>query len=330
MRLAKIICVFLCSTILLTTLTGCANLKEALRLNLEVSRFEKNVLTQWEKEQLDEPMAVSAKSKEEVTEALLDALSAHDAESLKAMLCIKTQEMSDIDQQIQEVFNHFNGTVISRDDYLSGSEGSSINYGRVLSEERRWFVTDILTDTGDEYEIIIHQYLSAYSYPTREGIVQLNIRHKNDMETIIGYEWTDYYAVARSEAHDIVQMMSDGELTDYWCQRALQLPNIQQQFDAGVNFIEGVPYFRNGNKPMREMRDIRTSYVQEEDVANHEATRVYLELHVENIETDADRIYEMDIYLYYINTLEPELAGIMKIVLYDEAGNSCVIGENFY
>ena len=108
---------------------------------------------------LNSEVAKADAVKLETTKEVLNCFSEKDAEALKLLLCPKTQELIDIDEQIQETFILFVGKVTSFNEYILGFEEKSIENGKKTFLERAWGVDDINTDANEVYEMYIRYVL---------------------------------------------------------------------------------------------------------------------------------------------------------------------------
>ena len=139
--------------------------------------------------------ALAAKEQKENLETsknLLDCFSSKNAEGLKELLCKRTRDLADIDDQILASFDFFSGSVVSFDENkLSGTEDSSIRKGKTTRLVRSWNIYDITTDTGDIYEIYVHKYYIWLDDISREGISQVSIYSSGEKLTI-GRKWPSY------------------------------------------------------------------------------------------------------------------------------------------
>jgi hypothetical protein len=113
----------------------------------------------------------------------------------------------------------------------------------------------------------------------------------------------------------------------------MTLPSLDAQIQQGFTFIEGnavLGKIEGGPFEYDGKYDIKSSHYQEEYVKDHEPSRTFFDIYVSNIETDTDRMYEMKITAYHLNTEDPSLEGVSQIVIFDEDGNKSVIGQKAY
>ena len=143
-------------------------------------------------ETLNALAAKEQKENLETTKNLLDCFSNKNAEGLKELLCKRTQDLVDIDEQILAGFDFFSGRVVSFDEkQLSDTGSSSEENGKITRLERSWSIHDITTDTGDIYEIYVHKYYVWLDDNSREGISQISISGSG-VRLNIGCKWPDY------------------------------------------------------------------------------------------------------------------------------------------
>lgn len=127
------------------------------------------------------------KANMQMSKDVLNCFSENDAQSLRALFCLKTQGLTDIDKQILAGFDFFKGSVVSfNEEDLSGYEGESIESGKTTFLERSWRIKDIKTDVGETYEIEINAYIICDEDKSREGISQIIITDDDGKELVIG------------------------------------------------------------------------------------------------------------------------------------------------
>ena len=109
---------------------------------------------------LDSETANADKSNAETSDKLMNYLKDKDIASFKAMLCPKTQGLTDIDDQILSTFDFIKGKIVSYNKHPeAGYEGSGVDYGKTTFLERSWTINDVVTDENKIYSINIYSLL---------------------------------------------------------------------------------------------------------------------------------------------------------------------------
>jgi hypothetical protein len=110
------------------------------------------------------------------------------------LLCPKTHDLTDTDQQILAAFKLFDGKVTSFNKDLLGYEGDDTEYGIKILLDRDWDIKDIVTDVGNKYTIQIHTYNICDADKSRVGITDITITSSDGTNLQIGYGWPFYLA----------------------------------------------------------------------------------------------------------------------------------------
>lgn len=313
MKIPKLIYIILiCSAFLF--LQGCSFIQYRLNLlELEVNRAKKYQL--------------------EITNNVLDCFNEKDTDALKSLLCAKTLELSDIDEQIQACFDLFQGKVISFDDNLMGYEGESIESGKTTRLERAWDVKDIVTDEDNEYEIYIYTYIINENDKDKEGISDLTVTCSDGTEFKIGYRWPSYYPEGSELSHKVISAFSENDiagLKSMFCKRTLDISDINEQLQTAIEFFEGkatLGMVEGESLVYDRDHDYTTTVNEKETIKNNEAIRTSISVYNENIETDAGRIYSLEFYANLLFSEDKASEGISQIIITDEDGVQQVIGE---
>lgn len=269
----------------------------------------------------------------EITNNVLNCFSEGDETALKALLCAKTQGLTDNDEQIQKGFDLFKGKVISFNEDLLGSEDESIEYGKTTLLERSWGVEDIVTDLGDEYEINIHAYVIDEGDKKREGISEITITCSNGTEFQIGYQWPSYYSDGSEMSYKVITAFSEKDiagLKSLLCTKTLDMVDINKQINTGFNFFEGKATM--GKVDGKDIvydgnHDYNTTVSDDEVVINNEPTRTSINVFNDNIETDTGKIYTLEFYAYLLYTDDKSYESISQITITSDDGTKQVIGE---
>ncbi len=313
MKIPKFIYIILICSIFLF-LQGCSFIQYRLNLlELEVNRAKKYEL--------------------ELTNDVLNCFNEKDTDALKTLLCAKTQDLTDIDEQIQACFDLFKGKVISFEDNLMGYEGESVESGHTTRLERAWKIKDIVTDEDKEYEIYIYTYVINEKDKDKEGISDLTVTCSDGKEVKIGYRWPSYYHEASELSHKVISAFSENDiagLKSMFCKRTLDITDINEQLQTAIEFFEGkatLGMVEGESLDYNRDHDYTTTVNDEEIVENNEAIRTSISVYNENIETDAGRIYSLEFYSYLLASDDETFEGISQIIITDDAGTKQVIGE---
>lgn len=117
---------------------------------------------------------------------IIDAVRENDIQGIKELLCTKTREKNDIDEEIQKFIDFVEGDILSYDESIRiHSEeygvGAQSDYHKY-----RWTVEDIRTDAGITYEMNITEYSVNEKEPGLQGILKLNFRDENGNSFTLG------------------------------------------------------------------------------------------------------------------------------------------------
>ena len=124
-----------------------------------------------------------------MSEKVLKYLDTDDVEGLKRMFCEKTiAQTPDLDEQIEAAMEFYEGKTVSHGNTL-GSEGESVDNGVTTKLDMEPHITDIKTDAGGKYNIMIYSYLVYAEDPSKEGISEIDIYTENDTICTIGYNF---------------------------------------------------------------------------------------------------------------------------------------------
>lgn len=341
-RVVSVVAVLFCVLILQTgcSLFDCVpNKKELSEKAGEVAEKAKEEITIKAVENLNgflrsfHDKGVIGLTEEELSEVIVSCFSESNTDILKNMFCVKTQKLSDIDEQILEGFDFFEGKVISFDDKVLAYEGSHVENGKKTFLERGWPVKKIKTDAGRTYELYIRVYFIYEQDKNREGISQISITREDGKELEIGYIWPDHYNEGSDMSRKIVGMFDDGDkagLETLFCAKSLETADISQQIQEALDFYQGVAIagkVDDSNTLYDGKHDYHTSVSDDEVVKNHKPISTTIATHISNIETNAGKTYEMDFYAYILCVDDETLKGISQIIITDDNGNKRIIGE---
>lgn len=316
MKILKVICAILsCAMVML--LPGCSFFD---RISTRVKMLGSEVTNM-------------KRSNLEITKDVLNCFSENDAKALKALLCAKTQGLTDIDEQILAGFDLFKGRVTSFNEHILGYEGDSTENGKTTLLERSWNVENIVTDVGGVYEIFINAYIIYENDKNREGISQITITSIDGTELKIGYKWPSYYNEGRDMSYKVIKAFSENDmdgLKSMFCAKTSEIVDIDAQIQAGLSFFEGkatMGKVEGKNTVYDGNHDYRTSVSDDEIVKNDKPTRTSITVLNENIETDASKIYKIEFYAYLLYIGDETCKGISQIIIISDDGRKQVIGE---
>lgn len=268
----------------------------------------------------------------ETAQNLIDNFNEKNSYLIKESLCKRSQNLTDIEEQIQNAFDFIGGNIISFNEDVNGAEEQSIESGKKTIETRDIIIRDIVTDDGKSFDIYAEENLIYTKDPKRVGITNIFIRNNEDESEIsIGYSWQDLYTEGRDIANSSAEALGTNDysaFTDLLSESILDKPETQENISKTMNFFDGMPYF--GKVPGDGLNyagkhDTHVTVDEEETVENGEPVCIHLTIHCENIETDTGRIFSSEIEAYIQNDSNPELIGITKFILFDEDGNSIII-----
>jgi len=108
-------------------------------------------------------------------------------------------------------------------------------------------------------------------------------------------------------------------LKSMFCEKTIaQTPDLDEQIEAAMDFYEG--------KTVSHGSILGTGG---ESVDNGVTTKLDMNPHITDIETDAGEKYHIKLYSYVIYTKDTTMEGISEIDIYAENNTVCVIGKNF-
>ena len=120
--------------------------------------------------------------REQVTE-ILRCFDERDIAGLKAMFCEKVASEHDLDSEIKDAMELYNGKSISHDKVQFGG-GEAVYHG-VMNESHIWYnINNLETDNGSVYTIATFSYIVYEDDPSCIGISYLNLINENTHEKI--------------------------------------------------------------------------------------------------------------------------------------------------
>ncbi|MCR5817268.1 MAG: DUF5104 domain-containing protein [Ruminococcus sp.] len=110
-------------------------------------------------------------------EDAFEAIKKHDTQALKAMFCQKTTNSGNLDEEIEKMYEFFDGEVESYDRISDPETGESTIDGVVERLNGNPYIKAVKTSNGHEYDICV-QVVLIYKDAEWEGITQLGIHDK--------------------------------------------------------------------------------------------------------------------------------------------------------
>ena len=118
---------------------------------------------------------------------VITSLSKDDAEGIKETFCIESQGNEELEDQIEEGIDFFDGRVVSYNDYIFMSqEGESYGEGELVEQDYTATCSEIKTSTGKTYSITIYAYSIDDECPDNVGISEIDIYDEDGNVCIIG------------------------------------------------------------------------------------------------------------------------------------------------
>ena len=127
----------------------------------------------------------SEKRAKQKCEDILKYLESGDKEGLKNMFCNKILSTEDLDKQIEEAIDFFEGKTISYEAKTSSGRSSAEN-GEITRLKVSPSIEDIITDADKKYEIKFYLYIVCAEDKDKEGVSEISIRSDSGEECIIG------------------------------------------------------------------------------------------------------------------------------------------------
>ena len=150
----KLLCLLISVTVLM--LSGCTSLSEIKKL--------------------DGDTIVSDCAKE-----VAELINQRDTDGLIAKFCTYTQENCELEAEINEMYERFDGKIVSYDDYIPVGGGYSMRDGKIKRRSYSPTLRNVrFENMNDSFEIYISMEDIDTEYPEREGIWQIFIRKVDD------------------------------------------------------------------------------------------------------------------------------------------------------
>jgi hypothetical protein len=112
---------------------------------------------------------------DKLAKELLGYLSENDAEGVKSMFCDQTKESPDLDQQIEDALEFFEGKVITDDPMILVGSEEAMEKGRVTWLNVSPSIEEIETNAGKTYKILFYSYLVCAENEEIVGVSEIDI-----------------------------------------------------------------------------------------------------------------------------------------------------------
>lgn len=116
-------------------------------------------------------------------EELLEYLGNDDAEGLKSMFCNEIASSDNLDRQILDVMDFFEGKVISSHPIVSSER--SVRDGKTILKISS-HIEEIVTDSGKTYDIMFYSHLTNSYDEDKVGISKLYIKSDDGEDCTVG------------------------------------------------------------------------------------------------------------------------------------------------
>lgn len=276
----------------------------------------------------------------EMSESLAEAFKNEDVLAVKALFCPKSQELKNIDEQIESTFDFIEGQFGS---YTIGDSAGYEEYSSESGEVVQYsFGGDvyITTDTGRRYNLYftVH-YIEQDS--SIEGITAYRIS-ESDMDyedgnfCKAGYDWSSPYdgecgiisaklitAVAQKDAESVKNLL---------CAKTLENAEIDDEIQAVFEFFQGQPLFTEREDGLYDglaENELTCRVIYDTDRNKDGAVEaVWVSVTVLNVFTDAGKEYSLGFAAYLQCDNNPQNKGISLFSFEDfNFGRQKQVGE---
>ncbi len=124
----------------------------------------------------------------EMGELIIEYLNNEDLDGLKSLFSLNTTNSHDLDAEIKEVFEFIDGSIISYDDFSTGSSSESVRDGRQVLLTASPKIKGVKTDSGKIYMIRFYVYFVCDEDENAVGIDALKIIAEDETECLVG-DW---------------------------------------------------------------------------------------------------------------------------------------------
>ena len=261
----------------------------------------------------------------EVSDTLIAAFRNRDTAAAKALFCRKTQELNDIDEQIEKGFDFLGDEIAAYHISVSTSyEGYSNDYGTIAEYDfgSTIFMT---TATGKKYELYFQiNYITA-DKPI-EGMTFFNIResssdYENYKKQMVGYPWSSQYdpecGIIAAELVKTLAAKDDEALKGMMYEAVPNSPTLESEIQAVFALFDGRPLFTERADGLYDYSDNEKDFsCRVLGSKNGGSDRLWVHVLAQIVHTDTDRKYSLD-YTAYLSTETRELIGIAYLSLRD-------------
>lgn len=267
----------------------------------------------------------------EMSETLMVAFKNKDVAAVKNLFCPKSQEIGDIDGQIEKTFSFMEGDIQSYEISKStGYESVSKDYGKITQYT---FGNSIFinTDAGRKYTLYLNVHFIELD-SVIEGMTYYNLSENDrDYEDIkrcsAGFGWSSPFdaelgiisadlikAVAGKDADAVKSLM---------CEKALRDARLDGEIAAVFEFFDGTPLFEERADGLYSASENENDFscralgyeILKDGQAN--VTSVWCSVITQDIFTDSGRSYNLDFSVYLQNDEAPALKGISGFAFED-------------
>jgi hypothetical protein len=260
-------------------------------------------------------LSVRSKAKEYFktqSNALIQAVCNRDTATIKGLFCPMSQQLADIDKQIEDCLAFIDGNIVSYNikDNFKDSEGYTNHYGTVTQYYSYGEIDKIVTDTGKTYEITYHAYIVEDD--SIKGMTWLNLYEAfpagydysytiDRVYNRVGRMWSSPYdiecGILSAKVINAISEKDTDFLLNNFNEKESSDPEFKQNIENYVAFFNGNPLFTERDDGLygNDEHDFwfKVSYDLQPNDSNPE--KIYTIISVYNIETDTGDIYE----LYY-------------------------------
>lgn len=307
------------STLCISTFTGCS------------ASFNGNSMSNVRKR--------ADKLRHEMSETIISAYKEKNAAPIKALLCPLSQELPDVDEQIQASFSFMEGNIQS---YMISEDISGEHYSKDYDTITAYdFYNDIhiTADTGRKYRLRFHvDYISDERI---KGITQYSIteddRENGDKNSYVGYEWSSPYDKECGViSAKIIKALADKDanaLKSILCPRSASKDSIDEEIQAAFTLFDGSPLFTEREDGLyrnhgsdTEFTSFTLGYESTKDESGNEVG-VWANVLAHSIYTDVGTNYTIKFAAYLVNQ-NSEVTGVSYIRIEDNKSKSeATIGD---
>lgn len=262
----------------------------------------------------------------ETSDTLVAAINARDTQTIKSLFCEKTQELPDIDEQIEAGYEFLGGKIKSYK--VSGStsyEGYANDYGTV-SEYDFGSEIFITSDSGKEFGLYF-----KINYITSEkpiaGMTFFNLyENKSGYEDyekrMVGYPWSSPYdaegGVITARLVKAIANKDENGLKKLLHEKTLESPTLADEIRAVFDFFDGAPVFTERADGLYDYSDDEKDFTcSVSGIAREEADRLRIRVIARPVCTDTGKRYELEFIATLSADSKHELIGIEYISVED-------------